>query len=106
MVPVLEKCKVDCAMYGNHEFGKSKISERFLFDKKFIVDFGLEHLIDFTKQTKFPWLLSNAFDKKTSKPLCDGKPTHIIEHCGVKVCSVTKIDGQLDSPPSVYFRLV
>jgi len=67
MIPVLDKIGVHCAVFGNHEF-----------------DYGVENLVDFTRRTNFPWLLSNVVDKETSRQLGDGQLYHIIERSGVK----------------------
>lgn len=67
MIPVLNAIGVDCAVYGNHEF-----------------DYGVDNLIEFAKQTNFPWLLSNAIDKETSNQLGDGQVYHIIERNGFR----------------------
>ncbi|KAG9508535.1 yfkN, partial [Fragariocoptes setiger] len=62
MIDVLNSIKVDCAVFGNHEFD-SNHQERL---------------------TTFPWLLSNVIDKETSTQLGDGKVYEIIERNGVK----------------------
>lgn len=77
MLPVLEECNVDCALFGNHEF-----------------DFGLDHLVSFAKKTKFPWLMSNVFMKDTTVPLGEGKVTHIIEKNGIKVGLIGLIEEE------------
>ncbi|XP_037284244.1 snake venom 5'-nucleotidase [Rhipicephalus microplus] len=68
MVPVLNCCKVDCAVYGNHDF-----------------DFGVDNLTEFAKQTKFPWLMSNVVDNETGKLLADGEEFQILERSGKKI---------------------
>lgn len=68
MVPVLNCCKVDCAVYGNHDF-----------------DFGVDNLTEFAKQTKFPWLMSNVIDNETGKLLADGEEFRILERSGKKI---------------------
>lgn len=84
MLPVLEKCAIDCALFGNHEFGMltwcpgSRLIDCF-------ADFGLDYLAEFSQQTNFPWLMSNAFDRNTERPLGDGKVTHVIDKNGIKV---------------------
>ncbi|KAK8770237.1 hypothetical protein V5799_013295 [Amblyomma americanum] len=69
MVPVLNCCKVDCAVYGNHDF-----------------DFGVDNLTEFAKQTKFPWLMSNVIDNETGRLLADGEEFQILERSGKKSC--------------------
>lgn len=68
MVPVLNCCGVDCAVYGNHDF-----------------DFGVDNLMDFAKQTKFPWLMSNVIDIETGRLLADGEEYQIMERSGIKI---------------------
>lgn len=68
MVPVLNDCKVDCAVFGNHDF-----------------DYGLENLLSVTEKTKFPWLMSNVLDVETNRALADGKLYHIIIKKGIKL---------------------
>lgn len=86
MLPVLDAIMPLCAVYGNHEFGKSH-DEIALWSNRYlsVTDFGLEHLITFAKKTKFPWLMSNVFMKDTTVPLGEGKVSHIIEKDGIKV---------------------
>ncbi|GAB6023701.1 hypothetical protein CHUAL_008461 [Chamberlinius hualienensis] len=67
MVPVLNACHVHCAVFGNHDF-----------------DFGIENLVGFTKQTNFPWLISNVIDNETKRPLAEGLTTYVKEWGGKK----------------------
>lgn len=92
MIPVLNAIKVDCAVFGNHEF-----------------DYGVDNLIDFVKKTTFPWLLSNVIDKETSNQLGDGEIFHIIERSGVKFGLIGLIEEEwlstlstLDSSDVIY----
>lgn len=92
MIPVLNDIKVDCAVFGNHEF-----------------DYGVDNLIDFVKKTTFPWLLSNVIDKETSNQLGDGEIFHIIERSGVKFGLIGLIEEEwlsilstLDSSDVIY----
>lgn len=68
MVPVLNQLSVNVAVYGNHDF-----------------DFGIEHLVKVAQQTAFPWLMSNVLDKKTKRPLAEGKRSLVLEWRGVKI---------------------
>lgn len=77
MIPVLNDIGVDCAVFGNHEF-----------------DYGIDNLIDFTRRTKFPWLLSNVVDKETSNQLGDGLTHHIIERQGIKIGLIGLIEEE------------
>lgn len=92
MIPVLNDIGVHCAVFGNHEF-----------------DYGVDNLIDFTKRTTFPWLLSNVIDKETSNQLGDGLEFHIIERSGVKFGLIGLIEEEwlstlstLDSSDVIY----
>jgi 5'-nucleotidase len=52
MVKPLQAFGIDLACYGNHD-----------------LDYQLEHVMDMTKRTGFPWLLSNVYDKRTQRRL-------------------------------------
>lgn len=56
MIQPLNALGIDVACLGNHDF-----------------DFPLEHVIELKKQTNFPWLLSNVYDKKTGNRLADAE---------------------------------
>jgi len=68
MIPVLNDCQVQCAVFGNHDF-----------------DYGLENLIKVTDETNFPWLISNVLDVETGRPLAEGKILHILENKGKRL---------------------
>lgn len=92
MIPVLNDIRVDCAVFGNHEF-----------------DYGVDNLIEFVKRTTFPWLLSNVIDKETSNQLGDGQIYHIIERSGFKFGIIGLIEEEwlstlstLDSSDVIY----
>ncbi|RNA30440.1 trifunctional nucleotide phosphoesterase -like [Brachionus plicatilis] len=68
MIEILNKFHIDCACLGNHDF-----------------DFGLDVLMTHIENSNFPWLISNAFDAYTKKPLANVKDKHIIEKDGLKV---------------------
>lgn len=96
MIPVLNDIGVHCAVFGNHEF-----------------DYGVDNLIEFTKRTSFPWLLSNVIDKETSNQLGDGQVFHIIERSGLKFGLVGLIEEEwlstlstLDSSDVIYHDYV
>jgi 5'-nucleotidase len=55
MVKPLQSFGIDLACYGNHD-----------------LDYELEHVMDMTKRTGFPWLLTNIYDKRTGRTLADG----------------------------------
>lgn len=92
MIPVLNDIRVDCAVFGNHEF-----------------DYGVDNLIEFVKQTTFPWLLSNVIDKETNNQLGDGQIFHIIERSGFRFGLIGLIEEEwlstlstLDSSDVIY----
>lgn len=92
MIPVLNDIRVDCAVFGNHEF-----------------DYGVDNLIEFVKRTTFPWLLSNVIDKETSNQLGDGQVYHIIERAGFRFGLIGLIEEEwlstlstLDSSDVIY----
>jgi 5'-nucleotidase len=92
MIPVLNDIGVHCAVFGNHEF-----------------DYGVDNLIEFTRRTTFPWLLSNVIDKETSNQLGDGLVYHIIERRGLKFGLIGLIEedwlstlSTLDSSDVIY----
>lgn len=68
MVPVLNAIGVHAAVYGNHDF-----------------DFGVDELLEFKKNTKFPWLMSNVEDKLTKTLLADGVEKIVAEWHGRKI---------------------
>lgn len=55
------------------------------------IDYGLDNLVAVTKQTKFPWLMSNVLDIETSRQLAEGKIVHIIEKNGIKVIEQARL---------------
>jgi len=55
----------------------------------FLVDFGVDELMEFSAATNCPWLLSNVIDNVTEKQLADGEIKQIIEWGERKVgCSL------------------
>ncbi|KAI0085451.1 Metallo-dependent phosphatase [Irpex rosettiformis] len=68
MVPVVNEIAPDVSLTGNHDF-----------------DFGFLHLSKLIQDTKFPWLLSNIIDERTSKipePLLESV---VLERAGVRI---------------------
>ena len=55
MIKPLNSFGIDLACFGNHD-----------------LDFQIEHVIKLVKQTNFPWLLSNVYDKRTERRLAEG----------------------------------
>lgn len=89
MIEILNKFHIDCACLGNHDFG-NKLKQFFIKKKSFffhfaLLDFGLDVLMTHIENSNFPWLISNAFDAYTKKPLGNVKDKHIIEKDGLKV---------------------
>jgi 5'-nucleotidase len=68
MVKPLQAFGIDLACYGNHD-----------------LDFELEHVMDMTKRTGFPWLLSNVYDKRTQRRLAEGLESFILHKNGLKI---------------------
>ncbi|OXA43429.1 Trifunctional nucleotide phosphoesterase protein YfkN [Folsomia candida] len=68
MIPVLNHCRTDCSVFGNHDF-----------------DFGVDILADWVKKTTFPWLMSNVIDNETNRPLGEGHITQVLERHGRKI---------------------
>jgi 2',3'-cyclic-nucleotide 2'-phosphodiesterase (5'-nucleotidase family) len=53
------------------------------FDSDF--DFGVDTLVKYSNQCKFPWLMSNVNLSATHQPLASGLKTHLMEWNGVKI---------------------
>ncbi|XP_072024736.1 uncharacterized protein [Amphiura filiformis] len=68
MLPVLNAMKINTAVFGNHDF-----------------DFGVDELQDFTRESNYPWMLSNVIDNFTGEPLADGLVTRMITYKGKKI---------------------
>lgn len=63
MAEVLNRCAIDCACLGNHEF-----------------DFGKTELERFTDATRFPWVVSNVIDRETNKPIANALESCYIDY--------------------------
>merc|ERR1712159_167444 len=63
MATVLNRCAIDCACLGNHEF-----------------DFGEVELKKFVGETHFPWVVSNVVEKSTKKPIADALESCFIDY--------------------------
>ena len=91
MIAVWNATGLDLAVLGNHEF-----------------DFGDEVLRDRMKESKFTWLGSNVFDRRTKKLFQDMPPFVVREFDGVKVgfFGLLTTDTKQTSSPSadVEFR--
>lgn len=68
VIEILNKCYIDCACLGNHEF-----------------DFGMDVLQERIAGSNFPWLISNVFDAETQKPLGGVEDRKICEINGFKI---------------------
>ncbi|XP_014352103.1 trifunctional nucleotide phosphoesterase protein YfkN-like [Latimeria chalumnae] len=68
MVSILNAIGVQYAVLGNHEF-----------------DFGVDQLEEHMQQTRFPWFLSNVYDKFTSQSLGHGVVNRVIEWNDMKI---------------------
>jgi len=52
MTEIMNKLNVTCSTYGNHDY-----------------DLGMDKLVHLLNKLDHPWILANAFDKNTNKPL-------------------------------------
>ncbi|XP_003390086.2 PREDICTED: 5'-nucleotidase-like isoform X2 [Amphimedon queenslandica] len=85
MIPVLNSLRVNVALYGNHDF-----------------DFGVDHLLDITKETRFPWLLSNVQCINTKRQLANGKKYVIITWNNIKVGILGLVEWEwLETLPTI-----
>ncbi|KAI1285501.1 Trifunctional nucleotide phosphoesterase protein YfkN [Halotydeus destructor] len=96
MICVLNSFGTHCAVYGNHDF-----------------DYGLDNLVSVTKQTNFPWLMSNVQDVLTNRPLAEGKLVHIMEKNGKRFGLIGLVEEEwlatlstLDQEDVIYFDFV
>eukprot|EP01065_Artemidia_motanka_P017831 TRINITY_DN2122_c0_g2_i2.p1 TRINITY_DN2122_c0_g2~~TRINITY_DN2122_c0_g2_i2.p1 ORF type:complete len:1087 (+),score=246.41 TRINITY_DN2122_c0_g2_i2:112-3261(+) len=60
MTPVLQALDIEAACFGNHDF-----------------DFGVDKLIELSKETKCSWVMSNVIDERTGKPIAEATEHHI-----------------------------
>jgi len=77
MPPCLNALGIHTACYGNHDF-----------------DFGLPALENLASACEFPWLISNAFDKRTNKPLGNGLEYRIFDWDGYKIGIMGLIENE------------
>ena len=63
MAKVLNKCAIDCACFGNHEF-----------------DFGKDELNNFVTETDFPWVVSNVKERDSGKPVAGAMESCFIQY--------------------------
>lgn len=68
MVKPLNAFGIDAACFGNHDF-----------------DFPIEEVMELKKQTNFPWLLSNVYDRQTGNRMGDAEEYLIFHRAGVKI---------------------
>lgn len=68
---------MDAAVYGNHEF-----------------DIKLDLLNGYLNRFKFPWILSNLFDKNTKKPLMNSPEYYIVQKGNAKVGLIGLIEEE------------
>ena len=54
----------------------------------------MENYLELTKQTTFPWLLSNVFDKASGQPYANSPRTHKITHGGVSFGFVGLVEDE------------
>eukprot|EP01090_Pellita_catalonica_P020881 TRINITY_DN7663_c0_g1_i1.p1 TRINITY_DN7663_c0_g1~~TRINITY_DN7663_c0_g1_i1.p1 ORF type:complete len:588 (-),score=105.66 TRINITY_DN7663_c0_g1_i1:854-2617(-) len=67
MVPILNALNISAAVYGNHDF-----------------DFGIETLKQLTKESTYPWLLSNV-DSLNKSPLAAGLRYVVLPYANLKI---------------------
>ncbi len=68
MIKPIVAIGIDIACYGNH-----------------YLDYGLEQLQYLTKQSGFPWLLSNVYNRETGRRLAEGLEYFIFNKNGVRI---------------------
>lgn len=68
MIQPLNSFGIDVACFGNHDF-----------------DFPIEDVMELKRQTNFPWLLSNVYDKQTGNRMGDAEEYIIFEKGGLKI---------------------
>jgi 5'-nucleotidase len=103
MVPVLNDLGTHVACMGNH--GESPellpsnnqsylvISNNSFTSLKTDLDFGLDNYLELVKQTTFPWLLSNVFDKVSGEPYAGSPRTHKMDFKGRKLGFVGLVES-------------
>ncbi|XP_065261954.1 mannosylglucosyl-3-phosphoglycerate phosphatase-like [Emys orbicularis] len=85
MIPILNAVVVHFAVFGNHEF-----------------DFGVDVLEDYIQQMKFPWFLSNVYDRFTSKPLGHGSVKKVVKWNSTKIGLMGLVEEDwLDTLPTI-----
>lgn len=77
MVPIMNMLDIHYSLYGNHDF-----------------DFGMDVLDDLVKETKCVWLMSNALDATTERPLANGEVYDLFEWNGVKIGIIGLIERE------------
>lgn len=76
---------VHFAVFGNHEF-----------------DFGVDVPEDYIQQMKFPWFLSNVYDRFTSKPLGHGSVKKVVKWNNTKIGLMGLVEEDwLDTLPTI-----
>jgi 5'-nucleotidase len=70
VAPVMKALRVDCAVYGNHDF-----------------DFGPDELVKLAKDCGMPWVMTNVVDtrKDPPVPVCNSLKSHMIRKNGVRI---------------------
>eukprot|EP01062_Namystynia_karyoxenos_P001933 TRINITY_DN10674_c0_g1_i1.p1 TRINITY_DN10674_c0_g1~~TRINITY_DN10674_c0_g1_i1.p1 ORF type:complete len:1182 (+),score=375.75 TRINITY_DN10674_c0_g1_i1:177-3722(+) len=62
MTPVLQALAIDCACFGNHDF-----------------DFGVEKLVELSKDAECPWVMTNVLDSRDGSPVAGALETYVFE---------------------------
>jgi adenylate kinase family enzyme/2',3'-cyclic-nucleotide 2'-phosphodiesterase (5'-nucleotidase family) len=82
--------------YKNERNKKDTLSNKSAFLSFFNsldLDFGLDNYLELVKQTTFPWLLSNVFDKTTGEPYANSPTTHTMDFKGRKLGFVGLVES-------------
>ncbi|XP_030423844.1 5'-nucleotidase-like [Gopherus evgoodei] len=85
MIPILNAVGVHFTVFGNHEF-----------------DFGVDVLEDYIQQIRFPWFLSNVYDRFTSKPLGHDSVKKVVIWNNTKIGLMGLVEEDwLDTSPTI-----
>ncbi|XP_029639791.1 5'-nucleotidase isoform X1 [Octopus sinensis] len=111
MIPILKACKVQCSVFGNHDFGicilicNDELTRLGKYEH-----FGVDRLLELSEKSMIPWLMSNVTDNITEKPLANGALSYMLEWNGKKIGLIGLVEkewiatlGTLD-PEDVTFQ--
>jgi len=66
--PVLKALRVDCGVYGNHDF-----------------DFGPDELIKLAEASGLPWVMTNVVDTRTNRPVSNSEKSKLLIKHGKRI---------------------